>query len=160
MEFGKSCRVLAVQCTAGALQSDRHLPTYRLVVQTKTLAKHECVPANVAVNSVRARSWEFLRQRCVDPCCKLRPPPPARATDADEGEMSETKPPENDVEEDEVCKDELCHVTEEDQDDDDHPAPIPDEAGDSKDSKGTKSARVTKELYPFTRPIEQGKATP
>jgi len=60
-----------VQCTGGDVQSSRQLPTFVLVSQAK-LCKGEKVPCSYSMNSVRAKAWEGLRQRCLDEHCPLR----------------------------------------------------------------------------------------
>ena len=135
----KHNNTFVVQCIGGETQSARQLPTFVLVSQAK-LCKQEKVPCSYSMNSVRAKAWEGLRQRCLNEQCPLR----------DSG-----KPLDLDVPLDEQEKGGDCTEIQEDEEE-------PDAAGASP-SKGEKPVdaedvpeNLKKELYPFTRPVEQG----
>ncbi|CAE7858103.1 unnamed protein product, partial [Symbiodinium necroappetens] len=127
-----------VQCTGGDVQSSRQLPTFVLVSQAK-LCKGEKVPCSYSMNSVRAKAWEGLRQRCLDEHCPLR----------DSG-----KPLELDVALDEQEQGGDCIDIQEDDEEPDA-GTTPSKGTQPQDPDSVPDA-LKKELYPFTRPVEQG----
>ena len=124
-----------VQCIGSETQSSRQLPTFVIVSQAK-LCQQEKVPCSFAMNSVRAKSWECLRQRCLNPNCQLR----------DSGSLEE------DVPKDEQEKDGDCQDVQEDDEEDASAAAPKEEVADPESVPDS----LKKELYPFTRPVEQG----
>ena len=155
VEFGRSVRTFAVQCTSAPNQTERLLPTYRIVMQSR-LCQSECVPASLLCNSVRANGWEALRARCLNPKCDLRDLDLNDANDEDgkeDGQEDGAKKEIEDVDAEEVCKEELCDVQEADDDEDG------DKGQAQKGDMQAAVAKQLKELYPFARPIEQGQET-
>ncbi|CAK9118027.1 unnamed protein product, partial [Durusdinium trenchii] len=136
----KNNKTYLVQCTASEHQSAKAQPTFRIISQAPACFS-EKVPANAALNAVRSKSWENLRQRCLNPQCPLRPKPGPRESQDDHDKTD------NEADVPEGAHD-LCEVSEDDGDEVGHAS----EHAEALVPPG----KYVKELWTFVRPVEQG----
>ena len=125
-----------VQCVGSATQTSRQQPTFVIVSQAR-LCQSEKVPCYHDINNVRAKSWEGLRQRCMNASCRLRDP---------------ENPMDEDVPANENEKVEEHTEVKEDDDEEDQTDRLKEKVPESGD---VPVELKNKELYPFTRPLEQ-----